>query len=193
MLLLNFVWEFKSTFRIYEIHATSPKYLPSWVTDTVFWYHTASENRSVLSVEQHTMRLDFHHSQRTQDVESMFVWRWSSVVDGGPTLNQHWFNVLCLLGWVFCPNSGPTSQTLSQRWLRAQFLPQFLRLQDCKHDKARSIFLGRGHIRAEDGISLPRSRARRSGSWFASSPPNWLLTSRVKSSVQNDLIVVAPD
>ena len=23
---------------------------------------------------------------------------WSSVVDGGPTLNQHWFNVLCLLG-----------------------------------------------------------------------------------------------
>ena len=24
--------------------------------------------------------------------------RWSSVVDGGPMLNQHWFSVLCLLG-----------------------------------------------------------------------------------------------
>ena len=23
---------------------------------------------------------------------------WSSVADGGPKLNQHWFNVLCLLG-----------------------------------------------------------------------------------------------
>ena len=36
--------------------------------------------------------------QQTQDVESMLVWRWSSVVDGGPTLNQSWFKVLCLLG-----------------------------------------------------------------------------------------------
>ena len=33
-----------------------------------------------------------------QDVESMLVYRWSSVVDGGPTVNQHWFNVFCLLG-----------------------------------------------------------------------------------------------
>ena len=38
-------------------------------------------------------------SQQTQDVEAMLVWRWSSVVDGGSTLNQHCFNVLCQLGW----------------------------------------------------------------------------------------------
>ena len=24
---------------------------------------------------------------------------WTIVVDGGPTLNQHWVNVLCLLGF----------------------------------------------------------------------------------------------
>ena len=38
------------------------------------------------------------HSQQTQDVESMLVYRWSTVCDVGPTLNQHSFNVLCLLG-----------------------------------------------------------------------------------------------
>ena len=36
--------------------------------------------------------------QQTQDVESMLVQRWSTVFDVGPTLNYHWFNVLCLLG-----------------------------------------------------------------------------------------------
>ena len=32
--------------------------------------------------------------------------RWFSVVDGEPTLNQHWFNVLCLLGngQLLCSN-----------------------------------------------------------------------------------------
>ena len=28
----------------------------------------------------------------------MLVYRWSTVYDVGPTLNHHWFNVLCLLG-----------------------------------------------------------------------------------------------
>ena len=32
--------------------------------------------------------------QQTQDVESMLVYRWSTVVDGEPTVKQHWFNVL---------------------------------------------------------------------------------------------------
>ena len=30
----------------------------------------------------------------------MLVYRWSTVYDAGPTLNQHLFNVLCLLGYI---------------------------------------------------------------------------------------------
>ena len=40
-------------------------------------------------------------SKQIQDVDSMLVKRWSSVVDGGLTFNQHWFTVLCLLGLLF--------------------------------------------------------------------------------------------
>ena len=36
-----------------------------------------------------------NYTQYTRDFESMLVLRWSSVADGGPTLNQRWFNVLC--------------------------------------------------------------------------------------------------
>ena len=35
--------------------------------------------------------------QQTQDVEKMLVQCCSSVVDGGPALNQPWFNVSCVL------------------------------------------------------------------------------------------------
>ena len=34
----------------------------------------------------------------TEDTESMLAKRWSNVVEGGLTVNQHWFNVMCLLG-----------------------------------------------------------------------------------------------
>ena len=37
-------------------------------------------------------------SQQTRDVDVMLVWCWASVADGGPTLNQHWHNVSCILG-----------------------------------------------------------------------------------------------
>ena len=37
-------------------------------------------------------------SQQTGDIEPLFDQCWASVVDGGPTLNQQWFNVSCLLG-----------------------------------------------------------------------------------------------
>ena len=36
-------------------------------------------------------------TQKTQDIDSMLVQCWASVVDDGPTLNQHWVNVSCLL------------------------------------------------------------------------------------------------
>ena len=56
-------------------------------------------------------------SQQTQDVESMLFYHlvhrlrcWTNVepesYDVGPTLNQHWFNVLYLLGYLFDPCSG---------------------------------------------------------------------------------------
>ena len=37
-------------------------------------------------------------ARQTRLVESILVWRWSSVVDGEPTLGQRWFGVACLLG-----------------------------------------------------------------------------------------------
>ena len=37
-------------------------------------------------------------SQETRDIEALLVQCWASVVDGGPTLNQQWLNVSCLLG-----------------------------------------------------------------------------------------------
>ena len=42
----------------------------------------------------------FVHRRLTQlawDVDPMLVQCWSTVCDAGPTLNQHWFNVWCLL------------------------------------------------------------------------------------------------
>ena len=43
------------------------------------------------------LNLATQHSQQTQDDESVLFERWSNVVDGGATLNQHCFNVLRLL------------------------------------------------------------------------------------------------
>ena len=41
-------------------------------------------------------------SRLTQDIRPMLVWCWASVVDADPTWNQHWVNVLCLLGYWIC-------------------------------------------------------------------------------------------
>ena len=37
-------------------------------------------------------------TQQTQHVKSMLFYRWSTVYNAGPTVNQHRFNALCLLG-----------------------------------------------------------------------------------------------
>ena len=34
--------------------------------------------------------------QQTRDMEPILVQYWADVVDGGPTLNQHWFSVSCV-------------------------------------------------------------------------------------------------
>ena len=51
-----------------------------------------------LSLCQYTSLYRYAHkwsriSQQTRDVDPMLVWCWSGVEDGGPTLNQHCFNV----------------------------------------------------------------------------------------------------
>ena len=47
--------------------------------------------------------------QQRQDVESILTQRWSNVVDGGQTLNQHWFNVFRHVSWVLvCMPFGQT-------------------------------------------------------------------------------------
>ena len=38
-------------------------------------------------------------SQQTRDIDPMLCQCWASVVDGGPTLAQHWVDVPCLLGY----------------------------------------------------------------------------------------------
>ena len=38
------------------------------------------------------------HSQQTQGFDLMLVYCWTNAVDGWPTLNQIWVNVLCSLG-----------------------------------------------------------------------------------------------
>ena len=37
-------------------------------------------------------------SQQTRDIDQMLLLCWVSVVDGGPTLQQHLVNISCLLG-----------------------------------------------------------------------------------------------
>ena len=58
------------------------------------------------------------HTHETRYLESMLVWRWSNVVNGGPMLNQHWFNILYLLGshirWTCSFNVGSLSTVLGQ-------------------------------------------------------------------------------
>ena len=39
-----------------------------------------------------------HPTQQTRDIEPLLVQCWSTVYDAGPTLNQQWLNVSCLLG-----------------------------------------------------------------------------------------------
>ena len=42
------------------------------------------------------------YPQQTRDIDKMLDQCWASVVDGGPTLVQHLFNVACLLDILLC-------------------------------------------------------------------------------------------
>ena len=41
-------------------------------------------------------------TQQTRDIEPLLVQCWFTVHDADPTLNQHWLNVSCLLGRMWC-------------------------------------------------------------------------------------------
>ena len=45
-------------------------------------------------------------NQEARDIETMLAYRWPTVYDAGPTLNQQCFNVSCLLGMFpqLCPD-----------------------------------------------------------------------------------------
>ena len=53
---------------------------------------------SVMPVNNWMRHISIIITQHTQNVESMLVYRGSTVYDVGPTVNQHWYNVLCQLG-----------------------------------------------------------------------------------------------
>ena len=61
---------------------------------------------SVWAWQMHNIRHVF--IQQTRDIELLLVQCCADVVDGGPTLNKHWFNASCLLGswagvvWKLC-------------------------------------------------------------------------------------------
>ena len=67
-----------------------------------------------------------HHTlsttQQTREVVPMLVLCWASLVDGRPTLKQHWFNVSCLLGRhcnttsQCCLKKSGTSPMICQHW-----------------------------------------------------------------------------
>ena len=57
-----------------------------------FQQHTGSDNFNV--------EICSGIKQQPQDVESMLVYRWSTVYDARATLNQHWFNVFRLLCYI---------------------------------------------------------------------------------------------
>ena len=50
-------------------------------------------------VTTHTTHYKYQgqHSQLTRDIQPVLAQCWASVKNGGPTLSQHWLNVLCLL------------------------------------------------------------------------------------------------
>ena len=60
---------------------------------------------------------DLSVTQLTRDIEPLLVQWWSNVYDTGPTLNQQWPNVSCLLGRVCCDQAIIISPILSDQAL----------------------------------------------------------------------------
>ena len=73
------------------------------------------------------------HSQQTRDVLPMLVYCWASVVDDGPTLNQHWLNVSCLLGIARIPPKNVKSFPQQTRDVETMLFKCCVSVVDCGH------------------------------------------------------------
>ena len=67
-------------------------YLPDWMHLPIY------QTGCIYLSTRPNLLLPHLPTQQTQDIDPMLVQCWASVVDGGPTLDQHWVDVLCLLG-----------------------------------------------------------------------------------------------
>ena len=73
---------------------TFAKIMPrmSWSFST--WYA-----KYVISTDLYNIPImSDRYTQQSWDICPMLVWCWATVFDAGPTSNQHWVNVSCLIG-----------------------------------------------------------------------------------------------
>ena len=98
-----------------------------WQTLRVCWEHgvgkqgTLAQCRLIWAMIADGPTLDRNKasvktSPQTRDVDPMLVYSWLDVVDGGPTLGQHWFNVSCLL---VCHVNAQQTHAFTQCWFNA--------------------------------------------------------------------------
>ena len=59
---------------------------------------TFGQFQALTSCLHKTIKRMVIYPQQTRDIESMFDQFRGKVVDGGPALVKHWFNISCLLG-----------------------------------------------------------------------------------------------
>ena len=87
----------------------------------------------------------------------MLPWRWTSIADGGPTPNQHWFNVSCLLGHTFFART--TLCNFDENFYRAIFCPCNMYNNDLFIDKER------------EEICFQPKAERYEGNWYSVDGP----------------------
>ena len=84
---------FKASYGYYSQHEVGPLTMVEWIL--------TSSGDAGPRFTRHLVGVGLHcltAAQQTRGVEPVLVLCWASVADGGPELDQHWFNVLCLLG-----------------------------------------------------------------------------------------------
>ena len=69
------------------------KIFSTWLFSDIFRYDSPDKCPTIL----YAINLGLSSSQQTQNIDLMLGRCWASVVDGGPTSNQHCIYVLCLL------------------------------------------------------------------------------------------------
>ena len=93
---------------------TSSNKVPSKLTAfTQCWFNVVPLSGTVT---QHGTSTGWAPAQQTRHVEPMLVQCWLTVYDVGPALNQHWFNVSCLLGGIcrmYCDVRRQTAVTVT--------------------------------------------------------------------------------